>query len=242
MDIISASSRGENGQIPVSECAENVFITLCCEVEMSKGIVPVRVPPYLDVDDVGPIGFKQGRDNRIKSVNIDIIISALEKGDVHIVAVSFPDAQLVFGAPPWIQGLSRFMKGYGQNAIVSVKGVLDAVAVMRVNVDVSYFSLILNDLCYGQGNIIYVAEAFGIVTARVMEPAMRIECDAGLVVHQKTCPFAGPPCCCQCIVIHARDNRVVRIADSRLEHFEIEFTFIALLQQFNVVRAVEGGE
>lgn len=77
-----------------------------------------------------------------------------------------------------------FVEGEGHDAVGGPEGLLDAVAVVDVDVDVQDARVVAQELQDGEDDVVDVAEARGFGFLGVVEPAGPIDCDAGLVVDE----------------------------------------------------------
>ena len=76
------------------------------------------------------------------------------------------------------------MKGDRHDAIGRVKGFLDAVAVVDVNVDVEHALVVFEELERCEYDVVDVAEAGCLALFGVMEAAGPVDADVGLAVVQ----------------------------------------------------------
>jgi len=71
-----------------------------------------------------------------------------------------------------VRSRARYLvKGDGHDAVCGVEGILHAVAVVDINVDVQHAAVVLEHLEDGQHDVVDVAEARGLLLARVVQPA-----------------------------------------------------------------------
>ena len=80
--------------------------------------------------------------------------------------------------------LSVLVEGHGHDAVGGVEGLLDAVAVVDVDVDVEHPLVVLEQLQDGQDDVVDVAEAGGLALLGVVEAAGPVDGDLrGLLVQ-----------------------------------------------------------
>lgn len=72
-----------------------------------------------------------------------------------------------------------------------VEGLLHAVAVVHVDVDVQHARVVLEQLQDGQHQVVDVAEARGLPLLSVVQPTRPVDCDVAQVVVELDCAFNG---------------------------------------------------
>ena len=76
------------------------------------------------------------------------------------------------------------MEGEGHHSVCGPEGLLDAVAVVHVDVDVQHAGVVAQELQDGEHDIVDVAEAGGFGLLGVVQAAGPVDRDEGLVVRQ----------------------------------------------------------
>ena len=137
------------------------------EVEPAELVAREGIGAALQHDDRRPKHFKHARDNGLEDALVRVVRDAVLKRDVHRVA-------LALSVPPIILGtrarkvLPELVEGARHDAVRGVERLLDAVAVVAVDVDVEDARVGEQELDDAEDDVVDVAEAGGLALLAVL--------------------------------------------------------------------------
>lgn len=188
-DVVPAAAEGEPGQGrmggEIGEGAEEGLMAGCGEGEAGEGIFEMGVDAELGDKEVGAEAGDQGRHDLAEGPEVRIVGGVGREGDVDAVAGAVTAAALADEAGTGKEGAAVLVEGDGEHAAVVVEGVLDAVAVVNVDVDVGDAQPLAEQPLYGDGGVVEDAEAGGEVRAAVVEAAAVAEGDVAVAAGKE---------------------------------------------------------
>jgi len=151
------------------------------KVETSEPIARQRVSTALQNDGTWSESFHHLGDDGTEDGAEGFVVHAIVEGEVDgiILPLGVANIEDVAGAG---EILTELVEADGHDAVGGVEGLLDAVAVVDVNVDVEDALVLLEELEDGKDAVVDVAEAGGLGLLGVMETAGPVDDDVGAVL------------------------------------------------------------
>lgn len=117
-------------------------------------------------------------------LRITQIVNALFQRYVHGVISADVRTDLVHVAGAGEKPIAVLVERHGHDAVGEVKRLLDAVAVVHVDVDVQHAGMVLEQLQYGDDDVVDVTEARGLELLGVVQAAGPVDGDVATVLVQ----------------------------------------------------------
>ena len=151
------------------------------KVEASEPIARQRVGTALQNDGTGGEPLHHLRDDGTEDGAEGFVVHAVVEGEVDgiVLPLGVANVEDVAGAG---EVLAELVEADGHDAVGGVEGLLDAVAVVDVDVDVEDALVLLEELEDGEDAVVDVAEAGGLGLLGVMETAGPVDDDVGTVL------------------------------------------------------------
>lgn len=141
------------------------------QIETTETIAAETVGAALEHDGGGPIELHDVVDDELEYVEVVGVGDALLERHVDRVVAAVVGADLVHVARAREERVAVLVKRHGHDAVGQVEGLLHAVAVVYVDVDVENARVILEQLEDGDVDVVYVAEARRLELFSVMQTA-----------------------------------------------------------------------
>lgn len=107
------------------------------EIETSKTIAGKTVTPTLDNDGFRAVPFHDISDRRFKDALVRNVIDPIAKREIYRIIFAISNSDVTkFTGPREV--LAVFMERYGHDTICRVEGLLHAVSMMDINVDIQH--------------------------------------------------------------------------------------------------------
>ena len=180
-DGVAAPAQDQSRDAKAFGVLDAFGMALEAEVEAPQPIAGEGVGPALQHDGPGTVHLHDLGHDGLEDLLVGGIGHAGREGGVDGItgAVLGPGVLDVAGAG---EEISVLVQTESHDAVGAVEGLLDAVAVVDVDVDVQDAGVDLEQLEDGQDNVIDVAEAGGLGLLGVMESPGPVDGDVGVVV------------------------------------------------------------
>lgn len=187
---------------------------------------------------------------------VPLVVHALVQRHVNGAVLALPDAD-VLREPLLLREEARgaLVERHRHHAGGVDEGGLDAVAVVHVDVHVQHPAEAAEELVDGEHDVVHVAEAAGLLPARVVQAAGPVDGDLGLAGDERARRGQGPAGVAQAVVPEAGDGGVVDVAAVLIQRADVEALGRArhlaasgealrgdVVQELDVVHVVEGGD
>lgn len=186
---VAAAAEDEQWEVEGLDEGDAGAVGADVEIEAAQSVAAEGVGAALEHDGRGSVVLDAGTDDVAEEADVVVVFDAVVEGDV----------ERVMGA--WVERVERtgrgqragageeavfvvFVEGEGHDAVGGPEGLLDAVAVVDVDVDVEDARVVAQELEDGEHDVVDVAEARGFGFLGVVEPTGPVDRDAGLVVDE----------------------------------------------------------
>ncbi len=187
---VAAAAEDEQGQAEGLDERDAVAVGADVEVEAAEPVAAERVGAALQHDGGGAVGGDAGADDVLEQGDVVGVFDAVVQR--HVERVVRARVERVVGGP---RGRERarageevflvvFVEGEGHDAVGGPEGLLDAVAVVDVDVDVEDAGVVAEELEDAEHDVVDVAEARGLGFLGVVQAAGPVDGDFGLVVAE----------------------------------------------------------
>lgn len=184
------------------------------EVEASQTVTAEAVGAALEDDGGGVIGAYARADNVLEELGIGEVVDAVIEG--HVEGVVRSRIRVWF----WACGVERacagevdcffvLMEGKGHDSIGRPEGLLDAITMVNVNIDVEDTRVVQEELEDREDDVIYVAESRRFRFFRVMKTTRPVNCDIRLVRREFSGCVQGSACVKRTIAVEAIEDRTI---------------------------------
>ncbi len=184
---VAAAAEDEEGPIEFLDGSEAGAVGADVEVEAAEAVAAEGVGAALEDDGGGVVGGDAGGDDGVEEAGVAVVVDAVEQGDVEGVVGAWvggvQGAGVVDAAGAGEEDVFFvFVEGEGHDAVGGPEGLLDAVAVVDVDVDVEDAGVVEEELEDGEDDVVDVAEARGFGFFGVVQTAGPVDGGVGLVV------------------------------------------------------------
>mmetsp|Transcript_20578 Transcript_20578/g.48498 ORF Transcript_20578/g.48498 Transcript_20578/m.48498 type:complete len:426 (-) Transcript_20578:122-1399(-) len=178
---VSASAQHQHRHVEASNVLDAVRVTLHGEVEAPEPIARQRVRPALQHDGARREHLHDLPDDGTEDALVGLVVHPVVQREVDgvVLPVRVTDVVDVPGAR---EVLPELVKGARHDAVRRVEGLLDAVSVVDVDVDVQDPLVLLEELQYRQDAVVDVAEPGGLRLLGVVQPPGPVDDDVDRVV------------------------------------------------------------
>ena len=178
---VSTAAEDEGGDVEAADELDAVGVAADAEVEAPEAVAGQGVGPALQHDGAGGEPLHDLADDGPEDGAEGVVVHAVVEGEVDgvVLAVGVAHVEDVAGAR---EVLAELVEADGHDAVGRVEGLLDAVAVVDVDVDVEDALVLLEELEDGQNAVVDVAEARRLGLLGVMEAAGPVDDDVGAVL------------------------------------------------------------
>jgi hypothetical protein len=151
------------------------------EVEDAEAVARERVCPALEDDGARAVNLHDLPDDRLEDALLAHVVDAVVEGEVDGVVLPRARADVAERARPG-EKVAELVKRDAHDAVRREEGLLDAVAVVDVDVDLEHARVVLEELEDAEDDVIDVAEAGGFRLLRVVQAARPVDRDVSLPV------------------------------------------------------------
>ena len=178
---VAAAAEDEGGDVEAANELDAVGVASDAEVEATEPIPGQRVGTALQNDGTGGEALHDLADDGTEDGAEGVVVHAVVEGEVDgvVLPVGVAHVEDVAGAR---EVFAELVEADGHDAVGGVEGLLDAVAVVDVDVDVEDALVLLEELEDGQDAVVDVAKAGGLGLLGVMESAGPVDDDVGPVL------------------------------------------------------------
>jgi hypothetical protein len=149
---IATATKDEGGQAEALDVVDTVGVALHAEVEASKSIAGQRVGTALEDDGLGLVELHDVLDDGLKDGLVRLVVDAVAEREVDRVVLAAADADVAKLAGTG-EVLAVLVEGDSHDAICGVESLLNAVAMMDIDVDVEDALLEAEELKDAEHNV-----------------------------------------------------------------------------------------
>ena len=178
---VATAAEDEGGDVEAANELDAVGVASDAEVEATEPIAGQRVGTALQHDGTGGEALHDLADDGPEDGAEGVVVHAVVEGEVDgvVLSVGVANVEDVAGTR---EVFAELVEADGHDAVGGVEGLLDAVAVVDVDVDVEDALVLLEELEDGQDAVVDVAKAGGLGLLGVMESAGPVDDDVGAVL------------------------------------------------------------
>ena len=213
--------------------------------EVGERVLVVGVDAELGADEVRCESFEEGDDRLSECPNVDVVAGVWREGEVHGEAFTFSRPYLGDGTGGREEIAAALVHRDGQDIPPAVEGLLNAVAVMGVDVDVGDLHAVaaaIQEMGDGDGGVVEDTESGGPVPVGVVQSARRVEGDARFLVDDEIGRVDGGPDDEGGGLVHAADDGIVDGAKAEFVGPPQETALTGGADGGDVVLAVDEGD
>lgn len=148
-------------------------------MEPAEPVARERVGAALQHERAGAVEVHHLLHHRLEQPLVRVVVHPVAQRHVDRVVLARPDADVLDVAGAGEEEVAVLVKGDGHHAVRREEGLLDAVAVVDVDVQVEHASVHLEQLQDREHDVVDVAEAGRLGSLRVMQPARPVDRDVG---------------------------------------------------------------
>jgi len=215
------------------------------EVEATQPVRAEGVRAALQDNGGGAVVIDHGVDDALEQADVVLVVDAVAERDVEGVVFSGAAADVVEVTSTGEEViLVVLVEGKGHDAVGGEEGLLDAVAVVHVDVDVEHARVVAQELQDREHDVVDVAEPARFRFLCVVQPTAPVYCDVALPGKQLLCRVQARPGVQGAEVPDPGENGTV-IADVEARELLDEGVCVLggnALEEVEVVAAVELGE
>ena len=213
LDVVAASAECQPAWGQGGQSADHGLVAARRQRQFGQWVGKVRVDAELGHHHVRPETLEERWDQPVESPKVDLVVGPGRKRQVDSIA--FPCTAAGFFDLPRAgkQRPSILVKRDGQDPVGIVEGILDAVAVVNVDIDVRHPLALLEEPGDGDRGIVVDAEARGVVAPGVVETTAEAEGHLTLPPHQQVGAAKRGADGLRVQVMHAGEHRVVTWAE-----------------------------
>ena len=182
-DGVAAAAEEEEREAVGLEELDAAPVSLEGEIEAAEAVAGEGVGAALEDDGGGLVGLHDFLHDGLEDGLVGVVVDAVADGEVDgvVLAAAGADVLEVAGAG---EVLAVLVEGDGHDAVGGVEGLLDAVSVVDVDVDVEDALVVLEELEDGEHDVVDVAEAGRLALLGVVESAGPVDGDVRLSLVQ----------------------------------------------------------
>jgi len=191
------------------------------EVKAAQAVAAEGVCAALQNDGARAVGLDGGANDFLEELDVGVVIDPVVEGHVEGVVSAWVERVIWAGG---VEGAGAreevvfvvFVEGDCEDAVCGPEGLLDAVAVVHVDVDVHDSRVVTKELQDAEDDVVDVAEAGCFCFFGVVQAARPVYCDFGLVVTEFAGGVDGAACVEGAVVVEAvKDRAVVAEVEAR---------------------------
>ena len=192
-DGVAAAPEHEQGHAVALDGLDAARMAPVAEVEAAEPVAGQGVCAALQHNRPRPVPLHDVRNDRLEDGVVAGVVDAVAQGHVDRVVLAGAAAN-VADVPGAGEELAVLVEGDGHDAVGGVEGLLHAVPVVHVNVNVQHAPVVLEQLQDAQHNVVHVAEAGRLPALRVVQPARPVDGNVRLPVVELDGAGNGAPC------------------------------------------------
>lgn len=186
---VSAAAEDEQWEVEGFDKGDAGAVGADVEVEAAQPVAAEGVGAALENYGRGSVMLDAGTDDVAEEADIVVVLDAVVER--HVERMMRAGVERVERTGRGQRAGAReeavfvvFVEGEGHDAVGGPEGLLHAVAVVDVDVDVQDARVVAQELEDGEDDVVDVAEAGGLGFLGVVEPAGPVDRDAGLVIDE----------------------------------------------------------
>ena len=152
-------------------------MTAYAQIEASQAIAAKRIGAALQYNATGTIALDARFDDRSEHVSVGVVVDAVAQGNVDRIVSTGVLTDFVHRSGARKKIVPVLVKRNGHDAIGEIEGLLNAVAVVNVDVDVENARVPFQEFENGDDDVVHVAESGRFVLLRVVKSARPIDGD-----------------------------------------------------------------
>ena len=209
LDRVAATSENQQGQAPTLDEANTLAVPPNRRVVSTKLVASQAICATLQDYRVRTVVFSHFRHNRAENVFKLLVID--ERLERHIQREVFPfsAADIHQVARAREESLAEPMEADSHDTVSRIKGFLNAITMMHINVDVEDAVVVLEQLKYGDNDVVHKAEAASLFFFGVMQAACPVDAHVGhaVIQHDRSIKTASSRYLGQ--IEHTRERRAI---------------------------------
>jgi len=154
------------------------------QLKLSNQVLRERVRAALADYHVGSVDLARARDNALEEFEELVVLDASLERDVDRVEPALAFSALLQAAGAREEVLAELVEAEGEHTVRAVKGFLDAVAVMHVDVDVEDADEVSEQAEDADNDVVDVAEAVGLALLGVVQSTASVDCNVSAARDQ----------------------------------------------------------
>lgn len=186
---VAAAADDEEGEVEGFDVGDAGAVGADVEVEAAQAVAAEAVGAALQDDGAGAVGVDAGADDVFEELDVGFVVDAVVEGHVEGVVGAWVERVRRAGAVQAAGAgeevvLVVFVEGDGQHAVGRPECLLDAVAVVDVDVDVHDSRVVAEELQHAQDDVVHVTETAGLGLFGMVQAARPVDGDLGLIIAQ----------------------------------------------------------
>ncbi|GIX63441.1 thioredoxin, putative [Babesia caballi] len=178
---VAAAAQHEQRDVEAAAEGHAARVALVAQVEAAQAVARQAVGAALEHDGARVVDLDALPDDDLEEVGEAVVVHAVVQRHVHAVVLARRDADVGHVARAR-EEVAELVEADGHDAVRDVKGLLDAVAVVHVDVNVHDARVVLEQLQDAQHDVVEVAEARRLGALRVVQPPRPVDADVRLLV------------------------------------------------------------
>lgn len=170
-DRVAAPAQHQHWQAKRVDKPDTVSVAADAQIKAAQPIATERIRAALQDNNARLECLNGRRDDRLKDIGVASVVDACSQGNIDRVILAVAGANFVNVTGSGEKSVAVFVYRKGHDAIAGVKGFLDTVSVVDVNVNVQNPREIAKQFQDRQDNVIYVAKPGSFRPFSVMETA-----------------------------------------------------------------------
>mmetsp|Transcript_11269 Transcript_11269/g.16610 ORF Transcript_11269/g.16610 Transcript_11269/m.16610 type:complete len:271 (+) Transcript_11269:142-954(+) len=166
-DGVAPAPQHQHRHVELLHVLHALRVTLEGEVEAAQAVPCDGVCPALQDDGTGPVALHHLGHDRSEYSLVGLVGHALLQWEVHRVVLPSPRPHVLQVPSAW-EEVPVLVEGHRHHPVRAVESLLHPISVMDINVHVQHPRVVLEQLQYGQHNVVYVAEAGGLLLLGVV--------------------------------------------------------------------------
>ncbi|EPY31834.1 histone deacetylase 1/2 [Strigomonas culicis] len=176
-DRVAAAADGEQRQAELSHKLHAPAVAPGGEVEQPEAVLREGVRAELQHHRVRREVRHHLRQRLREDGDVEEVVDAVPQAQVHRVVAAAPDADVGRGARAGEEALAELVQRQREDAVALAEGLVDAVAVVHVEVNVQHPLVALEQLDDAEDNVVHIAEAAALAALGVVHAAAPVHRD-----------------------------------------------------------------
>mmetsp|Transcript_17029 Transcript_17029/g.34450 ORF Transcript_17029/g.34450 Transcript_17029/m.34450 type:complete len:267 (-) Transcript_17029:424-1224(-) len=176
---VAAAAQDQRRHLLIQHEAHALGVAVDREVEAAESVPSEGIGAALQDDGTRLVALHDARDDGLEDGLVRGVVHAVLEREVDGIVLALRGAYVLDVARAW-EVLAEFVEGYRQHSVSRIKGLLNAVAMMDVDIDVQHSLVVLEELEDCEDNVVRVAEARSLALFGMVQPARPVDCHVRL--------------------------------------------------------------